>query len=306
MVFVVSDILFLSCSSFCLFLHVSCLLSLSFLLSYPSALVLPAGATYVTMKTPLSELLVDGGKYRFFAFYGQMKPVHRRYSSRFSSSFLDFFSSPSRFTALPWAKKLLIGLAFAIGSKIHLVMPLASTSSLFPLFHVSLLSSLFQSFFSCSFFATLILAVTIVICAVAAFFAFQMKPYADYLQRYLELIVNGCTIAACATLIAFVSDSLKAGGITAVTIIYLIFQIACTLLFFVFQVIPSLSAVVACLGFYLYSWMQLRGIYNFGQCFGGRGILSHFLYPNPNPDSQMRSEFRRFTLLKPALFVSAH
>lgn len=74
-----------------------------------SALLVPVGATVVTLKTPLSELLVDGGKFRFFAFYGQMKPVHRKY------------------TALPWVKKLLIGIGFAVGASAHLILPLAGT-----------------------------------------------------------------------------------------------------------------------------------------------------------------------------------
>eukprot|EP01128_Nolandella_sp_AFSM9_P008091 TRINITY_DN465_c0_g1_i1.p1 TRINITY_DN465_c0_g1~~TRINITY_DN465_c0_g1_i1.p1 ORF type:complete len:944 (-),score=219.56 TRINITY_DN465_c0_g1_i1:200-3031(-) len=165
-------------------------------------LLIPAGVTFITLKTPLSELLVGGGKYRFFAFYGQMKPAHRKH------------------TFMPWGKKFVIGLGFALGAKFSIVIALA---------------------------------VAILMCIATGFVAFSQKPYADYLQRYLEIIVSVCTVLGCATLFGFMVPDLPAGGITAITIIFLVFQIA---------------SVVACLGFYFYSWMQLHGIYNLGQICG--------------------------------------
>jgi len=107
----------------------------------------------------------------------------------------------------------------------------------------------FGAFANISIVAQLSISVLVSIIYVIAIFV--LDPYADYLHHYLDLITTGLTALSFLPLYGYATNI--AGNSTAI--------IAITALFLIFQ----LLSFVVCIGMFVYSWMQLRGVYQLSQ-----------------------------------------
>jgi len=120
---------------------------------------------------------------------------------------------------LPWIKKLTLGIVWGFGNR--------------------------------SILAQLILSLIIL----AAYFVgiLLLSPYTDYLQQIMDVVSTAFMFVSVLPLFAFVlpEATLGTGGITAATVIFMIF---------------SIFAILSSIVFYIYSWCQLKGIFSLDQC----------------------------------------
>jgi phage shock protein PspC (stress-responsive transcriptional regulator) len=80
---------------------------------------------------------------------------------------------------------------------------------------------------------------------------FITSPYTDYLQQFADVIISIISLLAFVPLFAFTVPLLTTTAITAGTLIF---------------VILTVIAAVAGIGFFIYSWCQMAGIFSLTQC----------------------------------------
>jgi len=94
-------------------------------------------------------------------------------------------------------------------------------------------------------------SIAVFVCIVYNIGIFLIDPYADYLHHYMDLITTGLTALSFLPLYGYAANIFNNSvAITTVTALFLIFQ---------------LLSFVVCVGMFVYSWMQLRGVYQLGQ-----------------------------------------
>jgi len=95
------------------------------------------------------------------------------------------------------------------------------------------------------------LTAALVVSIVYAIAIFILDPYADYLHHYLDLLTTAFTAVSFLPLYGYAAPIAgNPQAIVAITAVFLIFQ---------------LLSFVVCIGIFVYSWMQLRGVYQLSQ-----------------------------------------
>lgn len=92
---------------------------------------------------------------------------------------------------------------------------------------------------------------TLITCIVYAVGILLVSPYVDYLQQYLDIVTTVLTALSTLPLFAFTVLNLSPGGILGATLVF---------------VILNVLSVASCIGFYIYSWCQMKGIFALSQC----------------------------------------
>jgi hypothetical protein len=92
---------------------------------------------------------------------------------------------------------------------------------------------------------------TLIVCIAYAVAILFLRPYVDYLHQYMDIATAVLTALSTLPLFAFTILDLSPGGILGATLVFVIFNVL---------------SVAACIGFYIYSWCQMKGIFALSQC----------------------------------------